>query len=226
MAKRALYSRDDILSAAISAVGRRGHAATVADVTHELGAPSGSIYHRFPTRESLFASAWIRCVHRFHDTFAAITDVDDPLEAIVETGLLIPRFCREIPTRPGLSPSTGTQNCSPTRPRDCSMTSQDSTIPWSLISPNSRDGASATSPLAASNSSPWPAARLRTAWCAASSAARSRPGSTSRSPQRSPRSPHWILQPTTELCTSPPKTRGASRHGCAPPCLDAPCVFR
>jgi len=97
MAKRALYSRDDILSAAISAVGRRGHAATVADVTHELGAPSGSIYHRFPTRESLFASAWIRCVHRFHDTFAAITDVDDPLEAIVETGLLIPRFCRENP---------------------------------------------------------------------------------------------------------------------------------
>ena len=97
MAKRALYSRDDILSAAISAVGRRGHGATVADVTHELGAPSGSIYHRFPTRESLFASAWIRCVHRFHDTFTAIAEVDDPLEAIVETGLLIPRFCRANP---------------------------------------------------------------------------------------------------------------------------------
>ena len=99
MAKRALYSRDDILSAAISSVGRRGHAATVADVTHELGAPSGSIYHRFPTRESLFASAWIRCVHQFHDTFATITDIDDPLEAIVETGLLIPRFCRENPDK-------------------------------------------------------------------------------------------------------------------------------
>ncbi|WGP06382.1 hypothetical protein QFE97_01140 [Bacillus subtilis] len=50
-----------------------------------------------PATTGATSSAWIRCVHRFHDMFAAITDVDDPLEAIVETGLLIPRFCRENP---------------------------------------------------------------------------------------------------------------------------------
>lgn len=97
MAKRALYSSDDILAAAVRAVGVRGHSATVADVTAGLGAPSGSIYHRFPTRETLFVSAWIRCVHQFQETLATVTDIDDPLKAIVETGLLIPRFCREHP---------------------------------------------------------------------------------------------------------------------------------
>lgn len=97
MAKRALYTRDGILDAAVGAVARRGHAATVADVTSALGAPSGSIYHRFPTREALFVSAWVRCVHRFHETFATVADVEDPIEAIVETGLLVPRFCREHP---------------------------------------------------------------------------------------------------------------------------------
>lgn len=97
MAKRALYSSEDILAAAVSAVANRGHAATVSDVTTILGAPSGSIYHRFPTREALFASAWIRCVHHFQDSLATVMDIEDPLEAIVETGLLIPRFCRRHP---------------------------------------------------------------------------------------------------------------------------------
>ena len=97
MAKRALYSRDDILGAAVRAAAQRGHAATVADVTSLLGAPSGSIYHRFPTREALFVSAWVRCVHQFHDAFASVSGIEDPIEAIIETGLLIPRFCREHP---------------------------------------------------------------------------------------------------------------------------------
>lgn len=97
MAKRALYSSEDILAAAVGAVAHRGHAATVADVTAILGAPSGSIYHRFPTREALFVSAWIKCVHDFQDTLTTVSGIDDPLEAIVETGLLIPRFCRKHP---------------------------------------------------------------------------------------------------------------------------------
>ncbi len=97
MAKRALYSRAEILDAAVQAVHQRGHSATVADVTTVLGAPSGSIYHRFPSRHSLFVSAWVRCVRHFHSTFASVLQTDDPVEAIVATGLLIPTFCREHP---------------------------------------------------------------------------------------------------------------------------------
>src|SRR5690606_17053359 len=66
-------------------------------VTTLLDAPSGSIYHRFASRDALFASAWIRAVRRFHAQFDQISQVRELIEAIAETGLLIPRFCREHP---------------------------------------------------------------------------------------------------------------------------------
>jgi AcrR family transcriptional regulator len=97
VAKPALYSRDEILDAAVKATHERGHAATVADVTALLGAPSGSIYHRFRSRHELFVAAWMRAVKRFQSTFGEVAATDDPVEAIVETGLLVPRFCRANP---------------------------------------------------------------------------------------------------------------------------------
>ncbi|MGW3482900.1 TetR/AcrR family transcriptional regulator [Rhodococcus indonesiensis] len=97
MARRALYSRDEILDATVRVAYERGHGATVADVTTMLGAPSGSIYHRFRSRHSLFVSAWVRCVRQFHEMFAAVREIEDPVEGIVATALLIPRFCRAHP---------------------------------------------------------------------------------------------------------------------------------
>ncbi len=97
MASRVAYSRDEILDAAVRATHDHWRSATVAHVTATLGAPSGSIYHRFPSRDSLFASAWIRSVRRFHSAFATVVDTDDPVEAIAATGLLVPRFCRQHP---------------------------------------------------------------------------------------------------------------------------------
>ncbi len=94
MVKPARYSTDEILDAAAEAVHEHWRAATVAHVTALLGAPSGSIYHRFASRDALFASAWVRAVHRFHARFPAILDITDPVTAIVETGQLIPTFCR------------------------------------------------------------------------------------------------------------------------------------
>lgn len=97
MAKPALYAHDEILDAVVQAAHERGHAATVGDVTARLGAPSGSIYHRFRSRNELFVAAWMRAVRHFQSTFAEVADVDDPVEAIVATGLLVPRFCRAHP---------------------------------------------------------------------------------------------------------------------------------
>jgi AcrR family transcriptional regulator len=97
MVKRSRFTTDQILDAATAAAHQHWRAATVAHVTTLLEAPSGSIYYRFASRDALFASAWIRAVHRFHAQFDGIREVDDPIEAIVETGLLIPRFCRENP---------------------------------------------------------------------------------------------------------------------------------
>jgi AcrR family transcriptional regulator len=99
VAKPALYSRDEILDAVVRAAHERGHAATVGDVTSTLGAPSGSIYHRYSSREELFISAWMREVRRFQSTLASVRAVEDPIEAIVATGLLVPRFCRAHPAQ-------------------------------------------------------------------------------------------------------------------------------
>jgi AcrR family transcriptional regulator len=97
MVNRARYSADDILDAAAQAVHQHWRSATVAHVTSLLGAPSGSIYHRFATRDALFAQAWVRAVRRFHAGFPPVMQIEDPVEAIVQTGLLIPAFCRDNP---------------------------------------------------------------------------------------------------------------------------------
>ena len=86
MVKPARFTIDEILDAATSAVHEHWRAATVGHVTALLSAPSGSIYHRFASRDTLFASAWIRAVHRYHAQFDEIYTVEDPLEAIVRTG--------------------------------------------------------------------------------------------------------------------------------------------
>ncbi|NUS74160.1 MAG: TetR/AcrR family transcriptional regulator [Corynebacteriales bacterium] len=96
MSKPAAYSRDQILDAAMNAVHEHWRSATVAHVTAQLGAPSGSVYHRFRSREALFAAAWIRSIKRFHQKLGQV-QAEDPVEAITETALLIPRFCRKHP---------------------------------------------------------------------------------------------------------------------------------
>lgn len=95
--KPARFTSEQILDAAAQAVHAHWRSATVAHVTALLDAPSGSIYHRFASRDALFASAWVRAVRRFHEQFDAVREIDDPVEALVETGMLIPQFCREHP---------------------------------------------------------------------------------------------------------------------------------
>lgn len=97
MVKPSRFTIEQILDAATAAVHEHWRAATVGHVTARLAAPSGSIYHRFASRDALFASAWIRSVHRYHAQFDVIYEIADPLAAIVETGLFIPRFCRANP---------------------------------------------------------------------------------------------------------------------------------
>ncbi len=48
--------------------------ASVSGVAARLGAPSGSIYHRFPTRQHLLGSLWVRTVRSFHDSIERTLD--------------------------------------------------------------------------------------------------------------------------------------------------------
>ena len=61
--------------------GHRPDEVSVTAVSDVLGAPSGSIYHRFPSRDALLASVWLRAGEAFSRSFSAALAAPDPLEA-------------------------------------------------------------------------------------------------------------------------------------------------
>lgn len=60
MVRTAKFSEDAFLAAAVGLIAHGGpQAATIAAVARAAGAPSGSIYHRFASRDALVARAWL-----------------------------------------------------------------------------------------------------------------------------------------------------------------------
>jgi AcrR family transcriptional regulator len=82
-------------TAVLIAEGGPGQA-TVASIAARLGAPSGSIYHRFESRDLLLARLWIRTVHRAQEGFLAALAIEDLREAATEAVLHIPRWSRQF----------------------------------------------------------------------------------------------------------------------------------
>ena len=114
MARPAKFTDDEILDAALRQV-TDGAGATVAGIAAAVGAPTGSIYHRFPSRDVLLARLWLRTVAGFQDGLVAVLADQDPAEAGRRTrsatswsGLATTR------SRPSCSCSTAATTCSPT----------------------------------------------------------------------------------------------------------------
>ena len=60
------YTEDAILDAAAIEISSTGFdAVSVASIARTLGAPSGSIYHRFPSKKHLIGALWVRTVRRY-----------------------------------------------------------------------------------------------------------------------------------------------------------------
>lgn len=97
MARPAKFTVDQILDAARDAVQTHWREATIAQVSALVGAPTGSIYHRFPSRDALFGALWARSIRRFHEGLVAASEIDDPSAALAALTVHIPRFCREHP---------------------------------------------------------------------------------------------------------------------------------
>jgi len=76
------HETDPILDAARALVLRDGpRAASVAAISKASGAPVGTLYHRFGSRDGLLVEVWIRALARFQQiALAAATDIDDPVE--------------------------------------------------------------------------------------------------------------------------------------------------
>jgi AcrR family transcriptional regulator len=67
-------------------------------VAADLGAPSGSIYHRFTSREHLAAAVWLRTVERFQAGFIDVLAAhDEPVEAAVTAACWVVDWAAEHP---------------------------------------------------------------------------------------------------------------------------------
>lgn len=99
MPRPALYTVDELLDAAAALVADEGAGAvTMSAVARAVGAPSGSIYHRFPTRAALCGELWIRTEERFHAGLAAaLSAPTDPQTRCVDAARSTVRWCREHP---------------------------------------------------------------------------------------------------------------------------------
>jgi AcrR family transcriptional regulator len=71
--------------------------ATIEAIAGASGAPTGSIYHRFGSRDELIARLWIRAVHRSQASFLAALDREDAKDAARAAALSIVDFCQEHP---------------------------------------------------------------------------------------------------------------------------------
>ena len=96
MPRPAKYDEDDILKAAATIAASQGpRAATITAIAHAIGAPSGSIYHRFHTRDELLGRLWLNKAAIFQDRWTTALDKPDAEEAGLAAALSLPRTVRE-----------------------------------------------------------------------------------------------------------------------------------
>lgn len=96
MPRPAKFDEDQILDAALRLVAEGGPgAATIAGIAGLLGAPVGSIYHRFESRDLLLARLWIRTVKRFQGGFIEALRAADLDQAALGAALYNVQWTRE-----------------------------------------------------------------------------------------------------------------------------------
>lgn len=97
MARPPKFTENDLLDGARAAVLEYGLDATLSQVSALIGAPTGSLYHRFPSRDHLMISLWLRSVRRFQAGYLTAARTADEQLALRECAVHIPRFCRAFP---------------------------------------------------------------------------------------------------------------------------------
>lgn len=84
--------------AALRLVADRGpQAVTVAALAKEVGAPTGSIYHRYQSREQLLAELWMDVVEAFQEGFVGSLARANDVEGAVEAARFMTSWTREHP---------------------------------------------------------------------------------------------------------------------------------
>jgi AcrR family transcriptional regulator len=95
MARPARFTDRDLLEAAAEVAAHGGPgSATIGAIAKQAGAPTGSLYHRFPSREVLLGTLWLDLVGRFQAGWIDAMEVADTEAAVLHT----PAWVREHPT--------------------------------------------------------------------------------------------------------------------------------
>ncbi len=98
MARPSKFSPDQILDAVTDELIAVGPGSlSVSAVAGRIGAPSGSIYHRFGSRDVLVATLWLRTIERFQAALAPTLDIDDPRAAVAAMASGIVDWARSHP---------------------------------------------------------------------------------------------------------------------------------
>jgi AcrR family transcriptional regulator len=93
MTRLTLHRPDAILDATRRVVLEKGvRSATVDAIARRSGAPVGSLYHRFGSRDRLLAEMWVRAVRRSQAAFVTAVRHEDPEQAAVNAALSILEF--------------------------------------------------------------------------------------------------------------------------------------
>lgn len=96
MGRKAIFDRRDMTGAALRLVADRGpQSVTVAALAKEVGAPTGSIYHRYRSREQLLAELWMEVVEGFQAGFVTSLARANDVEGGVEAARFMPSWTRE-----------------------------------------------------------------------------------------------------------------------------------
>lgn len=95
MGRPASLSQDDFIAAATLVAARLGPGKTsIAAVSKAAGVPTGSIYHRLPSRDALLAEIWLAAADRFQAMALAAFAAASSIEAAAEAALVTSRFAR------------------------------------------------------------------------------------------------------------------------------------
>ena len=98
MPRPRLHPTDAMLDAARDLLLEAGSpSATMEAIAAASGAPTGTLYHRFGSRDELIARLWIRAVYRSQASFVAAMERDDAKEAAMAAAMSIVNFCEEHP---------------------------------------------------------------------------------------------------------------------------------
>jgi AcrR family transcriptional regulator len=99
MPRPARFTVDELLDAAAALLAADGPAAvTMSAVARAAHAPSGSVYHRFPTRAALCGELWIRTEERFHaGVSAALATSEESQTRCVAAARFTVQWCRDHP---------------------------------------------------------------------------------------------------------------------------------